>query len=114
MRKRMIVLLLALALLSGLCLNAVASERAARVNPRLTFSGTTANCSVTVTEAGKIEATLELWSDSTLIDSWQDSGTNFLTVSGSHSVRSGTAYTLIAYGIAGGNPFRTSTSGTCP
>lgn len=114
MKKRMIVLVLIVVMVSGLCINAMAATRATRISPKLSFSGKTASCSVTVIEAGKLDITLELWTGSKLIDSWSDTGTNYLTVSGSHAVVSGTTYTLIAHGTAGGNSFRESTTATCP
>ena len=114
MKKRMIVLVLVAVMVSGLCVNAMAATRATRISPRLSFSGKTANCSVTVVEAGKLDVTLELWNGSEMVDSWSDSGTNYLNVSGSHAAVSGTTYTLIAHGTAGGNSFREPTTGTCP
>ncbi len=114
MKKRMVVLLLVMIMISGLCVNAMATERASQIKPKLSFSGKTANCSVTVVEAGKLDVTLELWNGSEMVYSWSDSGTNYLNVSGSHAAVSGTTYTLIAHGTAGGNSFRESTTGTCP
>ena len=114
MKKRMIVLVLVAVMVSGLCVNAMATERASQIKPKLSFSGKTANCSVTVVEAGKLDVTLELWNGSEMVDSWSDSGTNYLNVTGSHAAVSGTTYTLIAHGTAGGNSFRESTTGTCP
>ena len=114
MKKRMIVLALIVVMVSGLCINATAATRATRISPKLLFSGKTANCSVTVVEAGKLDVTLELWNGSKMVDSWSDTGTNYLNVSGSHAAVSGTTYTLIAHGTAGGNSFRESTTGTCP
>jgi len=61
MKKRMIVLVLVAVMVSGLCVNAMAATRATRISPRLSFSGKTANCSVTVVEVGKLDVTLELW-----------------------------------------------------
>ena len=85
MKKRMVVLLLVMIMISGLCVNAMATERASQIKPKLSFSGKTAN-----------------------------SGTNYLNVSGSHAAVSGTTYTLIAHGTIGSSSFRESTTGTCP
>ena len=85
MKKRMVVLLLVMIMISGLCVNAMATERASQIKPKLSFSGKTANCSVTVVEVGKLDVTLELWNGSEMVDSWSDSGTNYLNVSGSHA-----------------------------
>ena len=106
MKKRMVVLLLVMIMISGLCVNAMATERASQIKPKLSFSGKTANCSVTVVEAGKLDVTLELWNGSEMVDSWSDSG--------SHAAVSGTTYTLIAHGTIGSSSFRESTTGTCP
>ena len=114
MKKRMVVLLLVMIMISGLCVNAMATERASQLKPKRTFSGKTANCSVTVVEVGKLDVTLELWNGSEMVDSWSDSGTNYLNVSGSHAAVSGTTYTLIAHGTIGSSSFRESTTGTCP
>lgn len=81
MKKRMIVLVLVAVMVSGLCVNAMAATRATRISPRLSFSGKTANCSVTVVEAGKLDVTLELWNGSKMVDSWSDTGTNYLSLS---------------------------------
>ena len=114
MKKRMVVLLLVMIMISGLCVNAMATERASQIKPKLSFSGKTANCSVTVVEVGKLDVTLELWNGSEMVDSWSDSGTNYLNVSGSHAAVSGTTYTLIAHGTIVSSSFRESTTGTCP
>ena len=114
MKKRMCILFLVLVMISGLCVNAAAAARASQIKPKLSFSGKTANCSVTVVKTGKLDVTLELWNGSKLVDSWNDTGTNYLTVSGSHAAVSGTTYTLIAHGTAGSSSFRESVTGTCP
>ena len=54
-----------------------AAVRAISVTPTLTFTGTTAYCSVRINEVGKqIEATLELWQGTILVDSWSGSATS--------------------------------------
>jgi hypothetical protein len=113
MKKRMVVLLLVMIMISGLCVNAMATERASQIKPKLSFSGKTANCSVTVVEVGKLDVTLELWNGSEMVDSWSDSGTNYLNVSGSHAAVSGTTYTLIAHGTIGSSSFRECPTGRC-
>ena len=62
----------------------------------------------------KIEVTLELKNGTKLVDSWSDSGTNYVMLSGSHKVVSGQTYTLVASGTINGRTFNTSVSGTCP
>lgn len=114
MKKRVFVLFLALVMVFGLCINAMAAARATRISPNLSFNGKTANCSVTVVKTGKLDVTLELRNGSELVDSWNETGTNYLTVSGSHAAVSGATYTLTAHGTAGGSSFKESVTGTCP
>ena len=65
----------------------------------LFFSGTTANCNATVTDAGKeLVVTLELWHGDDLVDSWPASGTGSVSVKGE-------TYTLIVTGTADGKSF---------
>ena len=94
----------------------VAYARSARVVPELYFNGTTAECSVYIREFGqKIEATMELWEGSTLVNSWSDSGSSVLTLEGSYRATSGHTYTVEVYGTIGGEPFNgVSSSKTCP
>ena len=113
MKKRLVPLLLVLALMMSLTANA--AIQATRVNPTLTFSGTTAICEATILGSGTINATMELWYGSTLVDSWSDSDSTCLTLAGTHSVVSGRTYTLTVSGTAGGIAFTgTPVSKTCP
>ena len=116
MKRRIVPFVLVLILAISLCTTAFAAARASRVTPNLSFSGTTANCKVTITEFGKeINATLELWCGKTLIDSWSDSATSRLTISESHRVVSGKTYTLKVTGTIGGEAISsTPVTGTCP
>lgn len=61
MKKRVFAVIICIAL--ALTAAASAAElRAGRVQPRLSFSGTTAYCSISIYEAGEpIKVTLELW-----------------------------------------------------
>ena len=70
MRNRVLPALLSLVLV--VCLGTGAAEaRALKAVPQLSFTGTTAECSVNIREFGKrIEATMELWEGRTLLDSW--------------------------------------------
>ena len=113
MKKRLVPLLLVLALMMSLTANA--AIQATRVNPTLTFSGTTAICEATIFGSGTINATMELWYGSTLVDSWSGTATSRLTLTGTHSVVSGRTYTLTVSGTAGGIAFTgTPVSKTCP
>ena len=115
MKKRFITISLVIVLLISLCTSVYAVEsRTQQVFPSLSFSGTTANCSVSVYGDSKIEVTLELKNGTKLVDSWSDSETNYVMLSGSHKVVSGQTYTLVASGTINGRAFNTSVSGTCP
>lgn len=117
MKKRIVPFLLAMALFSAVIISAVAAEtRAADYVPSLSFSGTTANCYVSITALGKpITATLELWHGSTCVDSWTGSATSRLIISQKCSVADGETYTLKVSGTIDGVSFTgTPVSGTCP
>jgi len=113
MKKRWIPLLLVLALMMSPTANA--AIQAVQVRPTLTFSGTTATCKTVISGVGTIDATMELWYGSTLVDSWSGTATSRLTLTGTHSVVSGRTYTLTVSGTAGGVSFTgTPISKTCP
>lgn len=88
----------------------------ARVTPSLTFTGNTANCSVSIVYLGKsINATLELWQGNTRLASWSDSAVSRLSISEEYPVVSGRTYTLKVSGTAGGSPISAApVTGTCP
>lgn len=83
--------------------------------PTLSFKGTTANCKVVISSAGKqIDARLELWHGNTRLASWSDSAVSWLTISGTYPVVSGKTYTLKVFGTVGGSAITvTPVSGTC-
>lgn len=113
MKKRLISLLFVFAVVMSLAANA--ALQATQVRPTLTFSGTTANCKAVISGVGTIDATMELWYGSTLIDSWSDSDSTCLTLTGLHSVVSGRTYTLTVSGTVNGVAFTgTPVSRTCP
>lgn len=115
MKKRFITVVLVIALFAMLCVNASATTvRVQQVLPQLSFSGTTANCSVTVYGDNDISVELVLKNGSTVVDSWSGSGRIRVFLSGSHKVVSGKTYTLVATGTINGQAFEASTSGTCP
>lgn len=117
MRKASI--LLALLLLVAVFTTAQASPaRIPPAYPALSFSGTTANCSVYVnsgTPDGSISATIQLWQGSTCVATWYASGVGSLTHSASKAVTSGLQYTLtVDATINGSSSPRVSTTKTCP
>ena len=72
---------------------------------KLTFSGTTANCMLTVKSSGAaIDATLKLYHGTTMIDSWSASGTGSVTIGETHNCVSGQTYRLEAEVTVNGSP----------
>ncbi len=116
MTRRIISCILAVVLILSLGISTFAAVQAVITSPKLTFSGTTANCSATVTAAGSyICATLELYCGGSLVDSWSENGNNRVNPAGTATVVSGNTYTLIVSGTAGGAPFSsTPVTKTCP
>ena len=114
MQRRVVGMVVALLLMLSITANAVQMRI---LSPRVTlsFSGTTANCSAIVTDAGKeLVITLELWHGDDLVDSWPASGNGKVAVQGSCRVVKGETYTLIVTGTADGSPFSsTPFSRTC-
>ena len=116
MKRSLVALFLTLVMLGSLGLGTNAAEpRAVQVTPVLTFDGTTATCKVSVTAVGKtIEATLELWCGSTLVNSWTASASTRLIISETCTVVKGQTYTLKVSGTIGGEAFQgTPISSTC-
>ena len=101
--KKIISVILVAVMLLAISASAFAEPyRAASVTPTLSFSGTTANCKVTIRESGKaISATMSLWDGNTCLDSWSGNGTSLLIISGSHEVVQGKTYTLKVTGTSG-------------
>ena len=115
MKKRFLSVLLVLTLMSSMMAAYAAEPRFSHYVPVLSFSGTTANCSVSITAVGKpITATLELWQGNTRLTSWSGSATSYLTIDKTYSVTAGRTYTLKLSGTIGGEPFdSTSTTAAC-
>ena len=83
------------AILFSLTVTHAAVTRAVVPKVNLEFNGTTAICSVRITDAGKpIGATMELWSGTTLEAIWSERATNRLDMSKTETVRKGQTYTL--------------------
>lgn len=114
MKQRFMGAVAVLYLLLSVAANTV-QMRIIRPTLSLSFSGTTANCSATVTDAGKeLDVTLQLWHGNVLIDSWPASGTGMVFVQGSSKVIKGETYTLIVTGTSDGKSFSsTPFSRTC-
>ena len=106
MKRKMVVLVLVLALLFGITIPVFASTQNVSYQLRLTLNGSTAICDFRVTDPGKyINATMELWQGSTFITSWSASGYSIINMSETYTITSGLTYTLKGYGTSGGVSF---------
>lgn len=115
--KKIIILALVLALTLAILPSAAVADlgnssdddvplRLTVVSGSLTFSGTTANCSGTVTNPDKyIVATMTLSHGGSTVASWSNSGYSCVILSGSCTVKKGWSYTLVISGTADGVPF---------
>ena len=112
--KRTILITIALVLLFTVA--ASAATLAVRPSVTLTFSGTTANCTGSVSDPGHyINATLELIQGGTVVGSWPVVGTSGAANSGTANCVSGLSYTLKLSGTSGGVSFiPASITKTCP
>lgn len=117
MRKKLLACTAMLcAILFSLTVAHAAATRAVVPKANLEFNGTTAICSVRITEAGKtIKATMQLWQGNTLVDSWSGSGTSTLRLSETHSVTKGKTYTVRVTCTVNGSSYAVNpTTKTCP
>ena len=113
MRRVLSIVLIVLLLATSL---SYAGTLAVSKSMKLTFSGTTANCLLTVKSSGdSISATLKLYHGTTMIDSWSASGTGSLTIGETHNCVSGQTYRLEADVTVNGLPVNvTPVTKTCP
>lgn len=112
MKKQFIALTVLLAVVVALFLGVpvVAATPRSTVVPTLSFSGTTAECSVrVVNNQADIEVVLELWENENLIDSWAASGRSYVSIDETCRVVRGRTYTLKAYGTFNGVSFSETT-----
>ena len=98
--KRIGAFLMAILLLSTLSLSvAAASPRALMMATGLSFSGTTANCQLTVTSdttADKLVAQIKLWNGNTCLRTWNVQGNGAIMFYDTHAVTRYKTYTLTA------------------
>ena len=82
MKRRIAVLLIGLLIFTSLPISAMAnSSRVLAIVPGLSFVGTRARCSLSVTGnnlTDEIEAVIKLWNGSTCLYTWNASGTGYL------------------------------------
>ncbi len=115
--KRRLFLFLSLLFLI-LSMTAHAATTAYVANPSLSFSGTTAYCSV-VCQGNKptdsISATLTLYHGSSVVNSWSSSGKFCVPVSGNCTVTSGVTYRLeLTWSVNGVSQPDISVTNNCP
>ncbi len=105
MKRRLCALAAVLALVMTMTVHA-APARTPRPNGSLTFNGTTATCSTTLSDYGKeLDVELQLWQGSTLVASWPASGTSKVSVEGTCQVTKGQTYSLLVTGTVGGQAY---------
>lgn len=104
MKKRIMPFLIVIALLLATPAYAI-STRLISVVPDIQFSGTNATCMVQIVgdrTTDRISATMELWQDDEMIDSWSGVGYGFLILEGDASTRKNVTYTLtVDYSVNG-------------
>ena len=114
--KRAFAIFIAVIMILCLCIPVMATSRAIAVSPQISFTGTTANCSTTITALGQeIEANLELWYNGYMVKSWPGSGKSYVEISGTRPVISGYTYSVRVTGTVDGVAFQSNyATGTCP
>lgn len=117
MRKKVLVLALALVMLLGVTAQA-APMRMPYTKPLLSFSGTTALCTATVradNTGDSILVTAKLWHNGTCLKTWSKQGKGYVNLSGSVTVTRGQSYTLtVDATINGAAQARRMETQTCP
>ena len=106
MKRRIVALIVVVALLLSFTVIGYAESKVVKTTLSLSLNGTTATCKMKVTDPGKyINATMELWQGSTFITSWSASGYSVVNMSETYTITSGLTYTLKGYGTSGGVSF---------
>lgn len=114
---RRLTILIVLMILVSITAQA-ATPRDVSVNPKLTFSGTTATCTAQIiadypTDA--IDAKITLWYRATIVASWDRSATGYLSFSETARVTSGLMYRLtVTYWINDEAGITESVKNRCP
>ena len=108
-KTRITLLVLTLLLAFGSVAFAAAPDTSginAIVEPNMVVTGTTVKCTGQVKQIGaSIDATLELWQGSTLIESWNKTGSTIVAFSETETIVHGLTYTLTLSGTINGVPF---------
>ena len=117
MKKRVMALTLVLVMLLGVTAQAAGPAKKPVASPSITFSGTTATCSVMVRgdkSTDKVVMTAKLWNGSTCLKTWTASGTQRANLNKTATVSKGKTYQLtVDYTINGVKQPQKSTTKTC-
>lgn len=119
MTRKMLALVLALILIVSIPISAYAvTPRIVTIDYGLSYSGTTAICTVTVVGnnmSEEIKATVKLWYGSTCLYTWTETDYGYLDFEETLSVTSGKTYKMTVDVTVDGTVYATrSTSRTCP
>lgn len=116
--KKALSLVLLLAVVFSVSAQAAGPERIIRMTPSISFSGTTATCSVDVrgnTATDRISFVAKLWHGNTCLNTWTASGTGHATLNKTQSVTRGQTYKLTVDATINGEAQPTkSVTKTCP
>lgn len=95
MRKSVICIFLVAVTMLSLSVSAM-DTRIRDIIPELSFTGTTANCTITVSDAGKdIDVTMKLLENGVTIKTWNKSGFDYVYMSKTATAQKGSTYKLI-------------------
>ena len=118
MRKRMLAMMMVLVLALSLAAQAAGPMRAPSAKPKLTFSGTIATCSATVSgdkTTDRIAAAMRLWKGNTCLETWIKRGTGTVKFSETTTVSRGATYKLtVDYTVNDVAQPQKSVSSPCP
>lgn len=109
-KKRIITLIVTLVTLFILILPASAELRINRIQPLLSYSGTTANCGCVVSgdyATDSISVTMKLWDGSSSIATWYGSGNGYVSLSKTKTVVKGKTYKLSVDATINGTKYTT-------
>ncbi len=116
-KKKLVAIILVIAVICSM-MSIGAAARFGSGDIELSFSGSKAYCDFLYTAENAnttISITLILWNGTTLVGSWSNSGTGYVSVSGTAAVTSGVTYRLAAYVVVNGDIIPTIDQwGTCP
>ena len=116
MRKQILALSLILVMLMGIAAQATGPMQAPAAAPKLSFSGTTATCSVIIRSGASStdKISVKLWNGRTCLKTWTASGTGRVSLSKTATVSKGKTYKLtVDYTVNGVKQPQKSVTRTC-